>query len=197
MRHLAAFVGIVLTACQPVYLKDGTPNENSPHFDVPVDSRLVLNRELTVPQHQRYLYFQHGRAMNFQDVNQYLPYCAIELHTKRSTPQSIKPDTFAIHKVDRRYQYSLARAALEVAQIRDRGNGDPWSVIATLLELSSEKQQDVIRLVCAHWGVPQNMSYLTVADIRRSLGELFTLQLAQPGAKPPAPARRERERPGY
>ncbi len=197
MRHLAALMAIGLAACQPIYLKDGAPNENSPYFEVRVDSKLVLNRELTVPAQQRYLYFQHGRAMNFQDVNQYLPYCALELHTKRPGPQSVKPDTFAIHKVDRRYQYSLARAGLEVAQMRDRGNGDPWSVVATLLELSSEKQSDVIRLVCAHWGVPQNMSYLTVADIRRSLGELFALELAQPGARPAAPARRERERPGY
>jgi hypothetical protein len=33
-------------------------------------------------------------------------------------------------------------------------------------------------LTCASWGLPQGRSYLTVAQIRRALGDYFTLELA-------------------
>ncbi len=196
MRKLAALMAIGLTACQGPYLKDGTPNENSPYFEVPVDSKLVLNRELVVPAQQRYLYLQNGKALNFQDVNPYFPYCALELHTKKAQPQPIRPDTFAIHKVSQRHQFSLARADVQVAgrntaQIRDLDGIDPWQVVATLLELYSETQRDVVLMACASWGLPQNMPYITVAEIRRSLGEIFSLHLAQPGDPPGPRVRRE------
>lgn len=182
MRIALVVCTVLLTACQPVYLKDGSPNENSPYFEVPVDSKFVLHQTLTIPPHQQYIYFQHGKAVPFQDVNEFIAYCALTLHAKKQVPQMVKPDTFVVTKVYRQYLFQLAEATLTVARVFERGDGETWQVLSTQMELRSQTQPDVIRMTCAEWGIPQDISNVTVAGIRRSLGQLVTLELPDLGA---------------
>lgn len=178
MRTVLLVCVAVLVACQPVYLKDGRPNENSPHFEVPVQSKFTLHQALTIPPYRRHIYFQHGKAMPFYEVNEFLDYCALALHAQRRVPQIVKPDTFVVTKVYREYLFQLANATLLAAQVFETGNGDPWQVLATQMELRSEMQPDVVRMTCAAWGLPQELSNVTVVGIRKSLGDIVTLELA-------------------
>lgn len=199
MRMAFLVCTVLLAACQPAYLRDGSPNENSPYFEVPVQSKFVLHQTLTIPPHRRHIYFQHGKALPFQDVNQYIDYCALTLHTKKQVPQIVKPDTFVVTKVHRQYLFQLAKATITVAQVIDRGNGETWQVLATQMELRSETQPDVIRMTCAAWGLPQDLSNVTVAGIRRSLGDIVTLEMTDLSAPatPTTQLQRRRERSGY
>ncbi len=57
------------------------------------------------------------------------------------------------------------------------GGGMTYQVLATLLELRSVNQPDVVRMTCATWGLPQDSAHLTLGQIRQSLGDIFLLEM--------------------
>ena len=46
---------------------------------------------------------------------------------------------------------------------------------ATMLYLHSERQNDVYRMTCQHWEEIRDGRYLSVAQMRKAMGEIFTL----------------------
>lgn len=185
MRITLLICVVLLAGCQPAYLSDGQPNPNSPYFEIPVESKFVLHQTLTVPAYSRNVFFQRGQVLLFYYVNEFMDYCALTVYAKRKVPQTIKPDTFVVTKVYREYLYQLADAPVIVAQAFQDKDGETWHVLATQMELQAKNQPDVIRLTCAAWGLPQDISNVTLAGIRKSLGAIATLELADikaPGA---------------
>ena len=190
LRRIPALLLIALAAaCETAY-KDGVPNERSPAFEVPVDSRLVLRRSVEIAPGQHTAYLQQGKLLPWYHVNQYAPYCALALQASRDVAQSVSPGEFVIRKVTQRFLFTLAAApsaqagsALRQAQLthasRDRdGDGMTYEVVATVMDLHPGRQPEVRALTCANWGLPQGRSYLTVENIRRALGDYITLELA-------------------
>ncbi len=182
MRTILLICPMLLVGCQPAYLQDGRPNENSPYFAVPVGSKLVLHRELTILPYSRHVFFQHGKAMPFYQVNEFIGYCALALHAQRKVPQTVKPDSFVVTRIYREHLYQLAGAPLLLAQVVDTNDGETWHVLATQMDLQSKNQPDVIGMTCAAWGLPQELSNVTVGSIRKSLGDIVTLALADTNA---------------
>lgn len=180
LRRIAALLLILLAgACETAY-KDGVPNERSTRFEVPVDSKLVLHRSVEVAPGQRSAYLQQGKLLPWYHVNQYAPYCALALQAGRDVAQSVGPDEFVIRNVSQRFLFTVAQrqARLARAAMDREGNGMTYEVVATVMDLYSGRQPEVRALTCAHWALPQGRSYLTVQDIRRALGDYFTLELA-------------------
>jgi hypothetical protein len=46
------------------------------------------------------------------------------------------------------------------------------------MQLRSAEQPDVFRLSCAHWVYPPYDQHVTIAEMRKALGNVFTLELA-------------------
>jgi hypothetical protein len=151
-------------------------DENSRDFRIPVDSKLVLQQELLVPARIDRLYLQKGKVLLFQNVNEYLPYCALSLYAKKDVTHTIVPDEFIVRKMYRQYLFNLAMGPVLVAELTP-GGGLTYQVIATLLELRSVQQPDVVRMTCANWGIPQDLAHLTLGQMRESLGDIFVLEL--------------------
>ena len=194
-RFSALLLVALLAACETAY-KDGRPNERSAEFRVPVDSKLVLHRTLEIAPGQGKAYLQNGRLLPWYDVNQYAPYCALALQGSRDAAQRVSPDEFVVRTVSQRFLFTLAAGPLVRAQ-RERSDAMTYEVLATVMQVHSERQADVRALTCASWGLPQGRSYLTVEQIRRALGAYFTLQLApvtQPGVLPSPYVRSRTER---
>ncbi len=178
MKRLAPLaVAILLAACQPAYLKSGGPNPDSPYFSIPVDSEVVLHKDVTFPAYQKDMFFQKGKTSDYAGVNQWLPYCALSVHAKTQVPQSVQADSFVVEKVVRKFLFQLAAADMQVAQL-DRSGFQQWQVLATVMELSSTRQPGVVQMTCAAWGLPQDISNVTLNTIRQALGEVATLKLA-------------------
>jgi hypothetical protein len=81
MKNLPACALLILwlAGCQGSLVQiEG--DENSRDFRIPVDSKLVLQQDLWVPARSDRLYFQKGKVLLFQNVNEYLPYCALSLY---------------------------------------------------------------------------------------------------------------------
>lgn len=166
----------LLAACETAY-KDGLPNERSAEFQVPVDSKLVLRRNLEIEPGQASAHLQDGKLLPWYHVNQYAPYCALALQARRDVAQSVGPDDFVVRKVSQRFLFTLAQAR-PVRTQRERSDAMTYEVLATVMQLHSARQPEVRALTCASWGLPQGGSYLTVEQIRRALGAYFTLELA-------------------
>lgn len=170
---------VALSACQSAYLADGRPNENSTLLEVPAGSTVVLKQELIVPAYQQDVFLQKGKAYDFSTVNKWLPYCAFSLYAQTKKPRVMEPDTFVVRKLSRQLLFQLAGRPVQVAGITDGSDGiQNWRVNAAVMELSSGRQPDVVKLTCAAWGLPPDATYVTLAAIRGALGNLASLQLA-------------------
>lgn len=178
MRFALFTVAILLTACQPAYLSDGQPNPNSVYFEIPVESKFVLRKDVTFPPYRKDMFFQNGQVSDYSRVNKWTAYCALSLYAQRQIPFTVKADTFVAKKVSREYLFQLAAAPLQVAAQFDRDGFQEWRVLATVVELSSGTQPEVAKMTCAQWGLPQDLSNVTLSGIRKSFGHLVQLELA-------------------
>ncbi len=188
IRFVSVVLVVFVSACQTAY-KDGQPNEDSPYYEVPVDSKLILHRDVTIPAKTAIVYFQRGQIfLKHYQYNRYATYCELELSAKRDVPQTVKADEFVIHKVKQERVFGdggfiqLASRGLGFGGVAQFGRGDGgyrlYEVVATRMTLRSERQPDVQALICASWEPAQAISYLTIRKIRNTLGDIFTLQLA-------------------
>jgi len=163
---------LALTACSSEPVKD----PDSFLYSVPVGSKLILNKEITIPADLARRYFQNGRAMQKKEVDIYHPHCSIVMNTLVGHERMIKPTVFEIYKVVDEHDY--VQRPVHVAS-RIFGNVDGLTIIgyASFYFLSSPDEPDVRSLECAQWDDPVNVEYLSINEVKKSLGEYFSLQL--------------------
>jgi len=192
-RLLILTLSAVLAACQGYYQRHIYANENSPYFYVPIDSTFELMQPVTIPAKTRRVFFQGGKLMTIHNVNEYLPYCELQVSIARGAPQTVNPDEFIVFKVYQSLRFQVGQAPLRLAATRDQDGVEAFQLVATVMELYSSRQPDVSRLVCAAWGLPQNMSFVSIGLIRELLADYFSLNLNL-GDKPPSAVRIPAER---
>ncbi len=184
MRYVTALALVLLiSACQTAGYQG---DENSPYYLVPAGSRLVLNRAITVPENDVGVYIQNGEvARSFWGVKSHYPHCALDLRRRLDTAQTVQPDEFTITRVTQETVYSvhadftrLARLPFVHVADTDQGDGASYEIYATIMTLRSERQPDVLRLTCAQWQYPPLQRHVTINEMRKTLGDLFTLRLA-------------------
>lgn len=181
-RFLFLLFFLVTTGCQPI---GGYPIE-SPYYQPPANSRLVLNQPIEIPPDSATVRFQFGKIVG--GVNEFEPNCVFELTTIRETAQRVEPDTFTVTKVRsgsslrnsmRQNQPGLMHARF-VSD--DTGGGPIRYFYKTEMFLHSARQPNVLMLTCQHaWETgSSSLEYQrppTVAEMRQALGAYFTLQL--------------------
>jgi hypothetical protein len=190
-KSLFAFaLMICLSGCSSAYLSS-PPGENSPLFQVPVGSRVVLAKEVEVPPGQNEVYFQNGQTMVWYKVDIYLPYCALKVFTRRETSQVIHPDEFTVEKSYQQTFFKQVQAPDEAPVIQpiafgrkvdfDQGGNMEYQVVANVLELHSGQQPQVASLLCTDWGLPPTESHITLKKMRRALGSFVKIEIPSPG----------------
>lgn len=177
---------ITLSLCALLLLGcESTPTdrERSTAFVIPAGTKLVLNRELTIPADTASILIQDGKVAVGRKVRQYHPHCRLEVRSRKSEPQTVQPDTFVAVKVIDFYEI-VQTEPLHVAQLdtADRpivlaqDASATWNYI-TEMRLESARQPNVSRLQCMQWNAPPDDDYVTVEQIRIVLGEIMTLEL--------------------
>lgn len=180
VRALLIAVLVVLGGCQIVPER----SEKSPYYPVPVGSELVLNQPLNFPAGDVSLFIQ-GKPISYFSANKYYAYCKFELWTREDRQRTIQPDTFTITRVSRESRYTLRettpsvmKAAYRMAS-RDHQGGMAFEITSWVMYLHSEKQPDVYRITCEHWQDPIDAAPLSIVQMRKAFGDVFTLKLAQ------------------
>lgn len=118
--------------------------------------------------------------MAFGHVQKQEPHCIVELNTVRAEPQRIDPDTFIIVRVQRSISELAAASGFFIRAAFASDTRPTQMFYKTTFTLKSDKQPGVLRMICqsdqyaAGMGIPRHLS---VPEIRRALGNIFTLEL--------------------
>jgi hypothetical protein len=179
------FLLIATLGCQGRYVGD----ENSPFYAPPAGTTVTLNQSITIPGERTAVYLQGGEVRAFSEVSKYYPHCKFELRTRAPTVREVRPDTFAVERINRETAVSWSAAAAGVGIFfgaGTEGDGGSPETYATHLYLRSSRQPDVYRLTCQQWGYPPQGEHVSINEMRRALGVVFTLHTTpEPGEIPP------------
>ena len=177
MKHtILVIVLLVLGACQSAPM---TLDEDSTLYPPPAGSRFTLLQELSIPAHSAHVDLQGGKTVSLSKLNQYHPYCRLEVQDVRETPQSLRPDEFLVKRVYRQITDMAGQRPgfIRVQKVSDDG-GPTILIYHTVFELSSARQPQVRWLTCEHWDRPALGDHLSLRQIRTALGAYFSIMLA-------------------
>lgn len=163
---------LVLAACSSPPVKD----HDSYFYSVPVGSKLILNKEITIPANLARRYFQDGNPMKKKDIDIYYPHCSILMNTLVDYERTIKPTVFEIYKVLDDEEYTQ-RHIYYAANFLTHIDGPIIVGYASYYYLRSTEYSDVRTLECAQWDDPIDVEYLSINEVKKSLGDYFTLQI--------------------
>lgn len=174
-RSMLVVVFLVLGACQSA---PTTFDESSTHYPPPPGSRFTLKQALTIQANSAHVDLQGGQAVGLSQLNQYHPYCRLDVQDVRDTPQSVQPDEFLVKRVYRQTTDVVAQRSglVRVRRVSDDG-GPTFMIYRTVFELKSARQPQVRQLTCEHWDRPALGDHLSLRQIRTALGEFFSVTL--------------------
>lgn len=141
-----------------------------------IGTMIKLNRELTTRGGVR-IFLQNGYQKRFSEVAKLEPYC--QFYVDRPGDEinetlTIEPDTFIVHRVYRQRE-SVSSEAMQLAFDGGDAEMDPGSsqrTMSTFMELISDKQPAVTRLICSRWADPNSINHVSIDEIIQSLGDI-------------------------
>lgn len=178
MRKLILlFLIMALTSCTA-----GPYSVSSPYYRIPAGSRLVLKQTLTIPPNSARIYIQYGKVITPKERDQYYAHCWFLSRKVLDTAQIITPDTFIVTKTqkyedDVQIQGAYLLASLHGATMKTSDGGPTAVEYSTTLTIHSDTQPDINQFVCSYWEDPLDAKHLTVAEIRKTLGDIADIQL--------------------
>ncbi|MBT8119373.1 MAG: hypothetical protein KJN89_06605 [Gammaproteobacteria bacterium] len=177
LRRPFIFLAVLsLAACSV----NDTKDENSTFYAIPVGSVLKLNQDVTINANQVAIYIQDGRIMPYREVEKYYPNCKFEIYAISEQPRTVKADDFKIVKVQDEIESSSLK---EKTQLASRGGVFMFGMLdrsnvfnyATMMYLESDRQKDVYRMTCQHWEDVRDDRHLSITQMRKAMGDVFTL----------------------
>lgn len=172
---MALFALSGLVACQVSRVDD----EHSHYFTIPSGTRLLLHTRLTIPARKWSVYFQQGEATSFGKVDEYLPYCQLEVSGPQEQEQNIEPGTFEVTDV-RDEVNSVLSAPVSVAYSGHRMAGvfeRQFARYETVMYLRATDQPHITQLRCSRIDETPVGTFVSVFEIRQALGDVLTMVL--------------------
>jgi hypothetical protein len=146
---------LFLAGCQTT----ATTDVNSVWFKIHPGSRLLLNQPVEIPAGVAHTHLQNGQLAG--GVDEYTVNCSFEI--ENLGPVTVRPDNFLI---------------------TDASDSSEWISQPDImrfykeLRLKSERQPEVLKLVCQDWDGPLQGRPVSVGEIQKAVGAYFTFQFA-------------------
>ena len=146
---------LFLAGCQTT----ATTDVNSLWFKIRPGSTLVLNQPVEIPAGEAHVDLQNGRLAG--SVDEYIVNCSLDI--ENLGPHTVSTDTF---------------------QITDASDSQEWISqpdimrFYKVLRLRSERQPEVLKLVCQDWDGPLMGRPVTVGEIQQAVGAYFSFKFA-------------------
>ena len=135
-------------------------NVNSPYYDIPSGSKLILHQDLNVPAGKAHVDIQHGMVSNGLDNWD----VGCQLEVRELGPGMVSADTFIVRR----------------AEVSQNWINRPSTMrFYRTLYLQSDNQPNVMQLVCQFWSYPLEGHGISGTEIREVLGSVATLEFAQ------------------
>jgi len=134
-------------------------NEASVWFKVKPGSKLVLNKSLDIPAGEAHTYLQKGQTSSA--VDNYTVNCSVEV--RNPGPGKVRPDTFLI---------------------TDSSDSQEWISQPDIMrfykvfQLKSERQPDVLKMVCQDWDGPLAGQSVTIGEVKQAVGDYISFEFA-------------------
>lgn len=144
----------LLTACAGMHSTD----PDSMSFSIPEGSIMSLNNAMTIPREDTHGVIQFGKEIKDGDRKDYEINCRLDF--KDFGPRTIEPEDFTVTRTE---------------------DGQNWISQPSILRfytevyLSSNKETDVIKMVCQQYGGPIDRNF-TVAEMQEALGNFITFK---------------------
>ncbi len=157
-----------------------SPDPASPYYAYSTGWAVQLNRALQIPADAATVRLQYGRIVPRNSVQEYDPFCVVELNTVRDEAQTLQPGRFEVWRVTRSVSTIAAAASpfIKAALVVD--NSQPsFLYFKTEFRLRDAAQPDLRGMTCM-WDqmAPGNrplMRHLTLDEIRSAVGDWMTL----------------------
>lgn len=137
-------------------------------------SRVELEQPVSARSGAR-ISIQNGEVRRWSRVAKWRPYCQFRVKRpsgQMSEPLQIEPDSFTVERAYRRkdlVDLEGRQYAFLVSEGEDFDNSPSQRTMATYMELSSQGQPHVYRLVCARWADPYDYNHVSIQEIRQTL----------------------------
>ncbi|VAW77008.1 hypothetical protein MNBD_GAMMA12-1128 [hydrothermal vent metagenome] len=165
MKKLAliALIAIFLSACQA--------NVRSP---LPTGTTFHLNEDIEFHPLQVAVYFQYGKIVEANSIDDYKSNCTLEVKHKLKRTQIFTPDSFSITRIHREItdQYKLGSLRSQAFAF---GGASRYPEYITEIYLYSKRQSNIYKLTCQHLEEPESPRHLTPKDIQNTLGGIITI----------------------
>lgn len=180
-------VYLSLVSCQTATISTGNVAVSYSNYPLNISPglKLKLNRAIVIPGETASLHIQDGepKPQQLNPVENYRPYCVLNVRNRMAATQTINPDTFTITRVFLNEELvslpvkfaSLTMTAGYPGLYLGAGGYTAVSYV-TEIYLESSTQPDVVSLDCKQWDDPAMGAHLTLQEIKLALGELFTIQ---------------------
>lgn len=146
-------------------------------YSIPAGSVVTIHQDLTVKPHEVSVWIQFGEIADRKNIKVRYPNCRFELFTIKPTVQTIYKDQVKIIKFVHTTDYVMNDNIMFASLTNVASDGDPMvEVFTTEIYLKSKKQPDLYRLICEHWEDPATGVFLTMQQIRETLGNIATIQ---------------------
>jgi hypothetical protein len=155
-------------------------DEHSEFSRIPAGSSLTLNQSIHIAANSLSIYMQDGSIKPYSAIDKYYPHCKFELYTLSDQARTVQPDTFNIVRVMDETDLSSSRATMFASLRTADGSSDGGPSIVTFttsMYLKSKTQSDVYRMACMHWDLINESRYLGIAEMRKAMGNVFTLKV--------------------
>jgi hypothetical protein len=154
-KHGVVIFTLLLAGCQTT----ATTDVNSIWFKIRPGSTLVLNQPVEIPAGEAHIDLQNGQLSG--GVDEYTVNCTFEI--ENLGPHTVTPDSFAI---------------------TDASDSQEWVSQPDImrfykeLRLKSDRQPEVLKLVCQDWAGPLQGRPVSVGEIENAVGAYFTFKFA-------------------
>jgi len=174
--YIISLVVIGISGCAYKAPKD----PESSFYAPPVGSTLTLHQPIVFPANSGEIRVQNGKVVSsYWKLDAYYSNCNFELRDLADVERTIKPDTFRISNVIRDTENVMLNIPTVVASGGGGDGGPPIIIYMTIMKLQSSQQPEVLQMSCQHWNEPNDGEHLNINQIRKTLGDIFTLTLAK------------------
>ena len=173
---ILVFFGTLMVSCS-----SGPYPVTSPYFFIPVGTKLIVHKKITIPANKARVYIQGGKLIPGQP-DQYHGHCWFLSWKVLEREQTIEPGVFTVTGSQKYDDYVNKKSEFQLAAKRsftDLQLFDTRTAVkrVTTLKIHSDKQKDIREFSCGYWDSYFDGDHLTVAEIQQVVGGLVEIKL--------------------
>lgn len=157
------FLSLIIQSCTTV----------DSYSDIVTGNILLVKKMLVIPAGKARVTIQYGKVASIAEVELYHPRCWFISRVIENEAQIIDAGEFRIVTVKEKYESVQRTAGFPFAGLSFASSSSPTAdEYFTEMDIVSNTQSNIARLICSHWEDPYDAKHLTLNQINITLGGL-------------------------